>query len=130
MDGSSFSFSWQKVCPKKKRKQRSLCSIFQAINIGETYQAVVPDLLPPSDSNDQGLRQTQAFLFTRVCRFIEPFNDSLLWSPPLDSNQDENSTLVNKYLKLAAKERRFSFNEKTFLIFFFNRSHSGSRDRP
>jgi hypothetical protein len=36
--------------------------------------------------------------------YLEPLNDLLLWSPPLDTNQEENSTLVNKYLKLAAKE--------------------------
>jgi hypothetical protein len=38
-------------------------------------------------------------------KFLESFNDQLLWSPPSDTNQDENSSLVMKYLKLAAKER-------------------------
>lgn len=36
--------------------------------------------------------------------FLEVPDDQLLWSPPIDTTQDEPSTLVMKYLKLAAKE--------------------------
>jgi hypothetical protein len=50
--------------------------------------------------------------------FLEPLNDSLLWSPPLDTNQEENSTLVNKYLKQAAKERMSS--NKIEMLFFLH----------
>jgi len=85
IDGSSFSFYWQK-----------------SINVGELYQAVVPDLLISSDTTDQGL---------------ESSNDQLLWSPPLDTNQEENSALVNKYLKLAAKEFRTADQEVVLEIF-------------
>ncbi|CAF0971082.1 unnamed protein product [Rotaria sordida] len=83
VDGSSFSFYWQK-----------------AINIGDQYQAVVPDLLISTDHNDQ-----------------ESSNDQLLWSLPLDTNQDENSSLVNKYLKLAAKEHRTADQEIVLEVF-------------
>ncbi|CAF0828146.1 unnamed protein product [Adineta steineri] len=83
VDDSSFTFYWQK-----------------AINIGEQYQAVVPDLLSSSELNDQ-----------------ESPIDQLLWSPPLDTNQDENSTLVNKYLKLASKEYRTADQETILEVF-------------
>ena len=39
-----------------------------------------------------------------MIEYLESPNDQLLWSPSLDENQEENSALVNKYLKLAAKE--------------------------
>ncbi|CAF1093857.1 unnamed protein product [Adineta ricciae] len=83
MDDSSFSFYWQK-----------------AINIGDQYQAIVPDLLLSPDLNDQ-----------------ESSNDQLLWSPSLDENQQENSALVNKYLKLAAKEFRTADQEIILEVF-------------
>ncbi|CAF4415530.1 unnamed protein product, partial [Adineta steineri] len=83
VDDSSFTFYWQK-----------------AINIGDQYQAVVPDLLSSSELNDQ-----------------ESPIDQLLWSPPLDTNQDENSTLVNKYLKLASKEHRTADQETILEVF-------------
>ncbi|CAF0744591.1 unnamed protein product [Rotaria sp. Silwood1] len=83
IDDSSFSFYWQK-----------------SINVGDQYQAVVPDLLISTDHNDQELS-----------------NDQLLWSPPLDTNQDENSSLVNKYLKLAAKEHRTADQEIVLEVF-------------
>ena len=79
--------------------------IFQAINIGEAYQAVVPDLLTLTDLNDQG--ETNNRISSSYCLFecLEIPEDRLLWSPPLDTNQEENTALMNKYLKLAAKER-------------------------
>jgi hypothetical protein len=52
-------------------------------------------------------------------KYLETPNDQLLWSPPLDTNQDENSTLVNKYLKLAAKERMFISIEKKHIFFLY-----------
>ncbi|CAF4270407.1 unnamed protein product [Adineta steineri] len=87
VDDSSFTFYWQK-----------------AINIGDQYQAVVPDLLPSSELNDQE-------------NSLESPNDQLLWSPPLDTNQDENSTLVIKYLKLASKEHRTADQETILEVF-------------
>jgi len=48
----------------------------------------VPDLL--SESIDQNPAELS--------------NDQLLWTPPFDANNEENSILVNKYLKQAAKE--------------------------
>ncbi|CAF3325753.1 unnamed protein product [Rotaria socialis] len=83
MDDSSFSFYWQK-----------------AINIGDQYQAVVPDLLLYTDQNDE-----------------ESPNDQLLWSPPTDTNQDENSTAALKYLKLASKEHRTADQENVLEVF-------------
>ncbi len=80
----------------------------QAINIGDPYQAVVPDLLVSSDPNDQGLKnEIKIFLKFVFFKFLESSNDQILWSPPLDTNQEENSALITKYLKLASKECMF-----------------------
>lgn len=56
----------------------------------------------------------------------EVSNDQLLWTPPLDANEEENSALVNKYLKLAAKECSsiFSFVYQSFQLHLFNSSNS------
>ena len=37
---------------------------------------------------------------------LESPDDQLIWSPPSDNNADEDSSLVQKYLKSAAKERK------------------------
>ncbi|CAF4842612.1 unnamed protein product [Rotaria sp. Silwood1] len=64
IDDSSFSFYWQK-----------------SINVGDQYQAVVPDLLISTDHNDQELS-----------------NDQLLWCPPLDTNNMKIETMFFFYV--------------------------------
>ncbi len=59
--------------------------------------------------------------------FLESPNDQLLWSPPLDTNQEENSALVNKYLKLAAKECML-IPTKQFFKFYFRLDRTADQE--
>ena len=110
-EDASFSFYWQKVgCLQNAATSKSPRSI---VILRRSVSASNTRLSFPTYSHLQmptvkvHTEQRAGSKSNSVCgKVVESSNDQMLWSPPVDTEHDDNLTLVSKYLKLAAKERK------------------------